>query len=175
MHFWQNWLKFFSELSFFRSNTKLNKKNKFLQKNPKFIWTRRIQFWQRCGNFLPDVWTIIAQSPKTLLENSKKITFLKVLLWTSKLVLTTCLKDFNDCSKKCAHCPERTKSFLTKFFLLDMFILACGIQFGPPCLEWYTEITKKCSLVVRKKIRKSKSSFKTILPIAHLETKQQFY
>ena len=33
----------------------------------------------------------------------KKITFLKVLLWTSKLVLTTCLKDFNDSSKNCAH------------------------------------------------------------------------
>ena len=81
----------------------------------------------------------------------KKITFLTVLLWRSKLVLTTCLKDFNDCSKKCAHSPERTKSFLTKFFVWDMFILACGIQFGPPCLEWYMENTKKCSLDVRKK------------------------
>ena len=147
----------------------------YCKENREVLWTRGMQFWQRCWKFSPEVSTIIAPSPKTILEKSKKITFLKVLLWTSKLVLTTCLKGFNDCSKKGAHSPERTKSILTKSFLIDMFLLACGIQFGPPCLDWYTENTKKCSLVVRQKIRKSKISFKTILPIARLETKQQFY
>ena len=148
----------------------------YCKENREVLWTRGMQFWQRCWKFSPEVWTIIAQSPKKRLKNSqKKITFLTVLLWRSKLVLTTCLKDFHDCSKKRAHSPERTKSILTKSFLIDMFLLACGIQFGPPCLDWYTENTKKCSLVVRKKNRKSKISFKTILPIARLETKQQFY
>ena len=58
---------------------------------------------------------------------------------------------------------------------MDMFILACGIQFGPPSLEGYTEKTKKMFPGRPKKIRKSKNSFKTILPIAHLETKQQIW
>ena len=105
----------------------------------------------------------------------KKITFLIVLLWTSKLVLTTCLKNLNECSKKCAHSPERTKSFLTNIFLMDMFIMAWGIQFGPPSLEGYTEKTKTMFPERPKKIRKSKNSFKTILPIAHLETKEQIW
>ena len=115
-----------------------------------------MHIWKHCWTFSPEVWTIIAQSPKTILENSRKITFLKVLLWTSKLVLTTCLKNLNECSKKCAHSPERTKSFLTNFFLMEMFLLDCGIQFGPPCLERYTEKTKKCSLDVQKKSEKAK-------------------
>ena len=58
--------------------------------------------------------------------------------------------------KKCAHSPETTKSFLTKLLLIDMFLLACGSQFGPPCLEWYTEKTKKCSLDFQKKSEKVK-------------------
>ena len=89
--------------------------------------------------------------------------------------LITCLKDFNECSKKCAHRPERTKRFLTNFFLMDMFILAWGIQFGPPSLERYTEKTKKMFPGRPKKIRKSKNSFKTVLPNAHLETKEQIW
>ena len=115
-----------------------------------------MQFGQCCSNFSPEVWTIIAQSPKTNLKNSKRITFLKVLLWTSELILTTWLKDFNECSKNCAHSPERTKTFLTKSFLIYMLLLAGGIQFGSPCLEWYNEKTKKCSLDVRKKSEKVK-------------------
>ena len=31
-----------------------------------------MQFAQRCGNFSPEVWSIIAQSPKTILKKSKK-------------------------------------------------------------------------------------------------------
>ena len=81
----------------------------------------------------------------------------------------------NECSKKCAHRPERTKSFLTKFFLMDMFILTWGIQFGPPSLEGYTEKTKNIFPGRPKKIRKIKNSFKTILPIAHLGTKEQIW
>ena len=38
---------------------------------------------------------------------------------------------------------------------MDKFLLDGGIQFGPPCLEWY-EKTKKCSLDVRKKSEKLK-------------------
>ena len=148
---------------------------KFCKKTREVLRTRRMQFAQRCWNFSPEVWKIIAQSPKTILENSRKIIFLKVLLWTSKLVLTTCLKNVNECSKKCSHSPERTKSFLTNFFLMDMFILAWRIQFGPPSLEGYTEKTKKMFPGRPKKIRESKNSFKTILPIAHLETKEQIW
>ena len=98
-----------------------------------------------------------------------------MLLWTSKLVLTTCLKNLNECSKKFAHSPERTESFLTNIFLMDMFILAWGILFGPPSLEGYTEKTKKMFPGRPKKIRKSKNSFKTVLPNAHLETKEQIW
>ena len=112
--------------------------------------------WKRCWNFSPEFWTINAQSPKTILKNSKKTTFLKVLLWTSKLVLTTFPNDFIECSKNCAHSPERTKSFLTKSFLIDMYLLAGGIHFGSPCLVWYNEKTKKCSLDVRKRSEKVK-------------------
>ena len=39
---------------------------------------------------------------------------------------------------------------------MDKFLLDDGIQFGPPCLEWYNEKTKKCSLDVRKKSEKLK-------------------
>ena len=120
-----------------------------------------MHIWKRCWNFSPEVWTINAQSPKTILKNSKKITFLKVLLWTSKLVLTTFPNDFIEFSKNCAHSPERTKSFLTKSFLIDMFLLAGGIQFGSPCREWYNEKTKKCSLDVGK--RSEKVNFPSIL------------
>ena len=120
-----------------------------------------MHIWKRCWNFSPEVWTINAQSPKTILKNSKKLTFLKVLLWTSKLVLTTFPNDFIEFSKNCAHSPERTKIFLTKSFLIDMFLLAGGIQFGSPCLEWYNEKTKKCSLDVGK--RSEKVNFPSIL------------
>ena len=37
-----------------------------------------------------------------------------------------------------------------------MFLLAGGIQFGPPCLEWYNENTMKYSLDLQKKSEKVK-------------------
>ena len=89
--------------------------------------------------------------------------------------MTTCLKDFNECSKNCAHRPERTKNFLTNFLLMDMFILAWGIQFGPPSFEGYTEKTKIMFPGRPKNIRKSKISFKIFHPIAHLGTKEQIW
>ena len=45
---------------------------------------------------------------------------------------------------------------LLNFLLKDMFLVAGGIQFGPPCVEWNTEKTKKWSLDVRKMSKKVK-------------------
>ena len=134
-----------------------------------------MQFRQCCWNFSPEVWTIIAQSPKTNLKNSERITFLKVLLWTSELILTTWLKDFNECSKNCAHSPERTKTFLTKSFS-NLYV----------ALGWWNSVWITMPRMIQrknqkmfpgrpKKIRESKISFNTFLPIAHLETIVQIW
>ena len=86
MKLWQNWQNFFSELRFFwlEHEVKWNM-TKILQKNREDLSTRRMHFGQRCWTFSPELWTIIDHSPKTSLKISNKVTFLKVLLWTSKV------------------------------------------------------------------------------------------
>ena len=56
-----------------------------------------------------------------------------------------------------------------------MFLLAGGIQFGPPCLEWYNEKTKTCSLDVRKKSEKVKILSKLFLQLPIRRQKCRFY
>ena len=78
---------FFSELRFLplEPEVKLTLTN-YCKTNPEVLWTRGMQFWQRCWKFSQEVWTIITQSPKTTLKKpQKKVTFLNVLLWTRKL------------------------------------------------------------------------------------------
>ena len=58
--------------------------------------------------------------------------------------------------KKLRSYSGKEKNFLSKIFLMDMFLLAGGIQFEPPYPEWYNEKSKKCFLDVRKKSEKVK-------------------
>ena len=57
---------FFSELRFLslELEVKWNMTN-YCEKNREVLCTRRMQFGKCCWNFSPEVWTIIAQSPKT--------------------------------------------------------------------------------------------------------------
>ena len=70
MQFWQNWRNFFFKTKIFcRSKTKSNETWQNFAKNREVLWTRRMQFGQRCWNLSAEVWRIIAQSPKTILKN----------------------------------------------------------------------------------------------------------
>ena len=152
MKLWQNWQNFFSELRFFfRSNTKLNETwLKICKKNREDLSTRRMQFGQRCWTFSPEVWTIIDQSPRTSLKPSKKKPFSKCSSEQVNCSFDNMPKRLQRKFKKLRPCSGKDKKFSVKFFLIDMFLLAGGIQFGPPCLDWYNEKTKKSSLDVRK-------------------------
>ena len=78
---------FFSELRFLSLEPEVKwSMTNYCRTNPEVLWTRGMQFWQRCWKFSQEVWTIITQSPKTTLKKpQKKITFLNVLLRTRKL------------------------------------------------------------------------------------------
>ena len=87
MQFQRKWRNFFSKLIFFSPESEVKKNMRTIhKKNKKVARTRRMHICKHCWTFSPEVWTIIDQSPKTILKKSqKKITFLKVLLWTRKL------------------------------------------------------------------------------------------
>ena len=91
MQYWQIWRNFFFRTKiYFRSNTKLNETwQNFAKKNREALWTRGMQFWQRCWKFSPEVWTIIAQSPKTILKNLSLFWILKKVNLSQSAPLNT--------------------------------------------------------------------------------------